>query len=295
MERFATWTDKATGIRPFIPLKLHMSNFKRYLRCFFGLLKLIAVFPLLLSLFILQILATPLPFLHDLFLRLFFKTILILFGYYSARCVPVPLINRIVEPESFKTPKKGTIVIAPLTSIINLLWLTANFSPQFLIPINHSTVVNYSIWSIVRKMIFLKDLREGEPVNFEKLVSEAKRPLVIFPEASTTNGLGLLKFVPLDSRISERTRLVVLGFKNEAEDFISKQWIMDVLRNFGRLVGSLKVISVLEKDIPDFSGRLEMEKIREITGRLLHLPLLTLSVDDHRQYLVAAEKQSKTD
>jgi hypothetical protein len=293
MEKFGTWSDKKTGIRPFIPGRSRLSRPKLYLRYVFGWIKLVcAVISGIVGGIILPFWARLIPIrsVSRFFIRmihfLYFNGLLVLLGHFFPKCVPTPLVNKIVEPEKWRMPKKGTIVIAPLTNFINLVYMTAVFSPVYAIPVDSKSFVTYTVLGLIWRVLHSRDLRDGEKKGLKEILAGADGPVVIFPEAAPTNGSGLLKFVAFEAEVPKETEVQLLGFIHEDDGvaFISGGWLRYLARVFGRFYSPFSAVTSLAGDLQQPAGKITakyIEVVRGALGRLLRIPLLDLDANDY--------------
>jgi hypothetical protein len=305
MEKFGQWSDKKTGVRPFILAKLKLPQWKVCLRLIVGGVKLccaaIAVlFGGIVNPFLAQWL--PIRFLSRFFTRLthfcYFNGLLALLGHYFTRCVPRPLVQKIVDSEKWKTPKRGTIVFAPLTNFVNLLYMTARFSPVYAVPSESNGFVTYDVIRLIWRLWHSENLRDGATKSLATVLEEANGPVVILAEGALTNGLGLLKFVPFEADLPQGTEVQVLGFVHEdgSVNFVCGSWFGYVVKLLGRFYASFSVVTTMEADLPQPQGKITaeyLEKVRSVLGRLLHIPLLELGADDFLAYVESFRKLGK--
>lgn len=312
MEKFGTFGDQATGVRPFIPIQNKIPGWKRLIFNIFGFFKLILSIPFFLTMFINPFIFQFVPI---SFLRIFITRvnhiihghiILFLCGNYFISATPTPLIKKIVEPEKWKKPKHGDVVFAPLNSFLDLIWYATKFSPNFLVPCKDESeyAILYSLFPLMFKVLFCKgNLQEesffGRKVNINEFIKKSKENKlfanVIFPEGAQTNGTGLLKYESIKFTLPQDCIVQVLGFKRTFKGISPNRSSPNqpglfsyLIQIFGRFYESASVLVAMEKDVKQpKEGQITpeyMEKIREITGKLLKLPLLSLGSEKHAQY-----------
>jgi hypothetical protein len=302
MEKFGTWSDKATGVRPFIIKRPQIPTWQLYLSYFIGAVKLIIGLPPLFALIISSYIASfiPITFIRRTYLRvsqiITCNLLLTLLGSYFESCHPAPLINKIFEQEKWRKPRRNTIIFAPLTSVVHLLYMSARFSPLFVIPINATDCVVYSLVALTKAILARRDLRVGRSQKLASIVAQKSDPIVILAESAATNGLGILQYAALNCELPEGTTVKILGFRSKEPTFICENWFLYVLRLFARFGGSLSPVSPLESDTPKTPQKLTgeyVEEVRVVTGKLLHLPLLALTADDARGFINECQKGGK--
>jgi hypothetical protein len=219
-------------------------------------------------------------------------------GHYFPQCVPTPLVNKIVDSEPWKTPERGTIVFAPLTNIVNLIYITARFSPVYVVPVNSKSFVTYSLTSLIWKLFHAENLRKGVTKPLSEIIKTVNAPLVILAEGAPTNGSGLLKFVAFEAAVPFHTQIQVIGFTHDdqTEKFICGSWFRYVLGLFGRVYAPFSAVTTFAEDMPRCYGKLNreyLEKVRGVLGKLLHIPLLDLGADEYIAYIESYQKLGK--
>lgn len=312
MEKFGTFGDQATGVRPFIPIQNKIPSWQRLIFNIFGFFKLILSLPFFATMFINPFIFQFVPI---SFLRVFItranhiihgNIILFLCGNYFISATPTPLINKIVEPEKWKKPKHGDVIFAPLNSFLDLIWYSIKFSPNFLIPCKNESefAISYTLFPLMFKVLFCKgNLQEesffGKKVNITEFIAKSKEnkrfASVIFPEGAQTNGTGLLKYESINFTLPADCHVQTLGFKRNFKGISPNRSSPNLpglfsylLQIFGRFYESASVIVAMEKDVKQpRDGQVTpeyMNKIREITGKLLKLPLLSIGAEKHAEY-----------
>ena len=303
MEKYGSFSDKATGVRPFIPITHKISKHRLYFQYFLGAFKFIASLPFFLTMFLNPFLFQFVPIWPVRVFITRFCHILhgmitsCICGSYWVPAVPTPLINKIIEPEKWKRPTHGDVIFAPLNSFLDLIWLSVRMSPVFMIPTGEDSAVVYSLFPLMFRLLLNLDLRNGgTKVVISEYLKTAKPkrkfPIVIFAEAAPTNGTGILKYQKINCEVPETTKVQVLGFKREftgvSPNRVSGSLVKYVLQIFGRFYEKATVLVALEKDVEQPNGKFTpeyLEKIRVVTGKLLKLPLLELDADSYVQFI----------
>lgn len=302
MEKFGTWCDQATGIRPFIPQFKPLSKLWVVFRYIFGVLKFIISIPILFSFYVNPTICAlfPIPIVARLLVRInhICQSILLLLlnGVYWVKVVPTPLIKKIVLDETWEKPSHGDLVFAPLASYLNLIWLNLKLSPTFAIPVSKDEVVVRSFHALVYKILTNQELRNGKSEKLVDVLSRNKKkmrgPVVIFAEGAPTNGTGVLKFMPIQCDLPEGTKVSAIGFVHEytgvSPNYVCGSSINYILNMYGRLHGSMKVVVALKKDLPSHDGKLTPEfneNIRDILAKIMRVQTLALGADQYREYI----------
>lgn len=306
MEKFATWHDKATGVRPFIAIQKKIPTWKAITRYILGFMKFLISLPLLfsgnLNPFIWSL--VPIRFIAWLGSRINhivnFNGIMLLVGRIVAKCNPTPLIKKIVPEERWRKPKPGSIVFAPLSSLINLIYMSARFSPIYVIPVDETHGIEYGFLGLAFRILRMKDLRTGAKKKLSEILKDAKRPVVIFGEAAPTNGNGILKFVPFQLEVEKNTDVQVLGFKHDFEgvspNFVSGSAVKYVLSMYGTTWSKMEVFTTLEKDKLQHNGKIDaefLERVRDTMSKLMHVPTLSIGADDYVGFVEYYRKLGK--
>ncbi|KAI8333349.1 hypothetical protein BC941DRAFT_401474 [Chlamydoabsidia padenii] len=226
MEKYSRWRDPGTGIQPFLPpvpprtetsLLFSLSNVIHYVvGPVQGIVKFILVTIALLLYFVLVpllgTLLTPLGPLQGLWKRSFsslcLRLILFFTGFFYIKSEPVSI--RKGRSKTSKTPtlnvKSGDIIVTNWTSYIEVIYLALRFHPVFtqVIP-SVNKVRCISLWQALRLCVRLPALTpeeanvdEKDLYTIKQLSTKAKEnnwgAVVVFPEATTSNGRALLKF-----------------------------------------------------------------------------------------------------
>lgn len=312
MEKFGTFGDAATGVRPFIPIQNKQSSFKKIICLILGFIKFHMALLFLPNLFIHPFIFQYFPLnIFRIFVTRFAHFIqghilLFLAGNYYIKVTPSPLINKMVQKEKWRKPTHGDVIISPLHSFLDLIWFSARLSPTYLIPcVNEPEfAISYSLFPLMIKLLRCKgNLQEesffGYKVNISEFVKNSKEnkrfPVVIFPEAAQTNGTGILKYQPLEFVLPQDSHIQILGFKREFNGISPNRATPNqpsmfpyLFHIFGRFYESVTVLVAMEQDVKQpKDGQVTpqyMEKVREITGKLLKLPLLSIGAEKHSEY-----------
>ncbi|CAO3591510.1 unnamed protein product [Absidia cylindrospora] len=251
MEKYSRWRDPSTGIQPYLPpvpprtetsLLFSLSNVIHYIvGPVQGILKFaLVVVTGLLYLILVPLLGTllmPLGPLQGIWKRTFssicLRLILFFTGFFYIKSEPVSI--RKGRNKASKSPslnaKSGDIIVTNWTSYIEVIYLALRFNPVFtqIIP-SVNKVRQLSLWQAIRSCVLTPPLTPEEAgidvkdlytlKELSALVKENKwGPIIIFPEATTSNGRALLKFsAPLFNEFNPTDRdgrFHVMTFKYE--------------------------------------------------------------------------------
>ncbi|RIA84836.1 hypothetical protein C1645_742030 [Glomus cerebriforme] len=229
MEKFSTWRDAGTGIQPFLPLIPSRKDSDTItkitillgylLKPVIGTLKLLLVLAATLLLFVIvdviSLVLIPIKPVHRTFNYLFTSilTRLILFfmGFYWIHSETVSSLTKGRRaPKTRERIRKGRInagdvIVCNWTSYVEIFYLAFRFNPIFTqyYPATN-TLRPISLWRAIWTTGSYPNL--DSPVGIEtftlkELVNYAKtnqsKPIVIFPEGTTSNGRALLRFNPI--------------------------------------------------------------------------------------------------
>ncbi|RKO91943.1 hypothetical protein BDK51DRAFT_23060, partial [Blyttiomyces helicus] len=165
----------------------------------------------------------------------FFRTILFLFGFYwidsslssTRKGWVVGVERRAWHLVGAASVRSGDIIVANHASYIDILYLAFRFSPTFLHISRNGRVRPITMWDALTSVGDYPVLDAAE--DKLTLIEAADRaregsggPVVVFPEGTSSNGRGLLKFFPVFSAIEPEAlkgRLVILALKYSYEEF----------------------------------------------------------------------------
>ncbi|GAA5896627.1 lysophosphatidic acid acyltransferase LOA1 [Sporobolomyces salmoneus] len=242
MEKYSKWRDPSTGVAPFLyplsPASTDLS-FPRILKVLtvplstiLGATRTLLVVLLLLAQTILVegVLSIFLvyPPLYAVLSRACNASIsrLILFvlgiANISVETIRLAKTGRSPPQVAFE-PKKGDLIVSNSSSYVDLLYLTFRHNATFLSPVLDPTTQKVSGWirqSLLRAVwengtIPSRTGSKGE--TLEEAIRNARGPVVLFPECTTSNNRALLKFPALSSsnstKLSPSTKIYILTFK----------------------------------------------------------------------------------
>ncbi|KAL1917629.1 uncharacterized protein VTP21DRAFT_4022 [Calcarisporiella thermophila] len=253
MEKYSRWRDPGTGIHPFLPptppridasIGQTILDYLLLVPC--SLLAAIRILQLvcisLLWIILVEILGLilyPIRPLYLLWRRLFVfclaRTALLLMGFFYIPTETVSLRRGRATSES-KTSwppgggvKPGDVIVANACSYVDLVYLAFRYDPIFTHTfVQTATLRPISLLTAILNLTHKPDLEPpqgSKDLDISKLAKEAKklgRPLVIFPEGTTSNGRALLTFVPLFKECTlpvKEFNLYVMAFKYDSQGF----------------------------------------------------------------------------
>ncbi|KDE08260.1 hypothetical protein MVLG_01526 [Microbotryum lychnidis-dioicae p1A1 Lamole] len=247
MEKYSKYRDPSTGIAPLVyPLpastdavppavKVIVTPFKWLLGF---VLTLLVVLLILAHWLLVELLMTTLcivPPLHSvltsILTALICRTVLFLLGLAWIPTETVSLRRTGRSPPSVPfTPRAGDLIVANSSSYIDVLYLAFRYNPYFLLPCSSlgskasssspSLITSYRVVSLTTALLSSGKLpeRSERGMTLEEAVSKTNRPLVWFPEATTSNNRALLKLGELvppktTGGATKALRLYLLSFK----------------------------------------------------------------------------------
>eukprot|EP01132_Coremiostelium_polycephalum_P010042 gene10042-12311_t len=218
MEKYSDWRDKQTGIHPLLPPKNKIvstiGNIIKYvIGPIFGLIRLPIVLILTLLLVLIDTITRLIPvspvskLLNRPFTRLISRLILFSMGFYRLNEWTETLRQHEKVQGSVSQVKLNSIVICNHTSYIDIIYLCYRFSPTFAVPPTMDQSSNttdrlcrMSLTEALFNALFSPEKKydSKESVDSAKLVEEIcvqswNGPLVVLPEGTTSNGMGLLQ------------------------------------------------------------------------------------------------------
>ncbi|GAA5837643.1 hypothetical protein JCM5353_007446 [Sporobolomyces roseus] len=238
MEKYSKWRDASTGVAPFLlplspattdsPLALVVLPFAYLIatvRTLLVVLLLLAQTILvegILSIFLWY------PPLYSALSRAcnasISRTILVILGILNVSVETVLLRKTGRSPPTVPfEPKKGDLIISNSSSYVDLLYLSFRHNVTFLQPLldanqSISTFKRISliraVWTNGRFPISEKLVGKGE--TLEEAIKNARGPVVVFPEGTTSNNRALLKFASFStssSKLLPSSKIYILSFK----------------------------------------------------------------------------------
>ncbi|KAF4849720.1 putative lysophosphatidic acid:oleoyl-CoA acyltransferase [Colletotrichum siamense] len=199
MEKFSQFRDKGSGISPFIPVKTPLSALSSVFHAFLFLIRL--------PFFITYVAAYFLVLHHLPFLPVAARKILLwgMMGIPGIWWVDLQLdgVRRgtLAEQPPQRFPHPGSVIAANFTSPIDAIYLAAIFDPIFTVSYPNTRSVERI--SLLRAVLYALSPVRFAPRLGAKLTDLAAllerypdRVVAVFPEATTTNGKGVLPFTP---------------------------------------------------------------------------------------------------
>lgn len=126
-------------------------------------------------------------------------------------------------------PYPGTIIASSCTSPLDILYLAAIFDPIFTIGQSGSRLVQtvsleaaLASWFDIHIPESLNFSLIGDPAPLSEIVSQNRnRIVVVFPEGTTSNGRGILKFAPSLLSAAEDTKIFPISLRYTPPDIVT--------------------------------------------------------------------------
>ncbi|KAJ3423563.1 lysophosphatidic acid [Anaeramoeba flamelloides] len=285
MEVNNTWSDKLTGVEPFLQNRLELPPApKNYFLIFYllryyflypiiGIIRMVLIMIIFFWLCVVTFLAEyPLSWLSFspiIYLKRGFKRyslfigcrfLLFVMGYFW-------IDTRVTGKKKTETNQRalgltfesGDLIIANKNSIAEILYLAFRCAPQFTAipnywedgqdyPGEEGKVRKRNVVSCILGLLFnIKHTRNDEIDSankftpLTKLLKQSKKrldgPVVVFPEGTSTNGSGMLEFLPIfeDSNLDRKPpkRIILLGFKSKGHKDRNKINLFNLSFSYG--------------------------------------------------------------
>ncbi|CAG8595434.1 5546_t:CDS:2 [Paraglomus brasilianum] len=274
MEKFSRWRDSSTGIQPFstpLPSRRRTDSMEHLLfllgevlKPLLGIVKSVLVLLALLLLFLIRdmigVLLLPLGAVHrafrSIFTALLTRLALLFMGFYWITVENVTLKRGRSHAKGHKKNisnriKSGDVIVSNWCSYIDVLYFAFKFNPVFtqLYPATN-TLRPISLWraiAIAGSYPEFKPPTNLETYKLKDLCQLAAKnrwgPIVIFPEATTSNGRALLKFCPIFHEMSLPVKNCVIhvyAIKYDYEGFSPTYTVGSRFWHFMRLCGEFK-------------------------------------------------------
>ncbi|KAJ3373015.1 hypothetical protein HDU91_001448 [Kappamyces sp. JEL0680] len=195
------------------------------------------------------------------------RILLFLAGFYSITSVQVDIKKtrgarerKELQAKLSKTPGKSTrLIVTNHTSYIDVLYFAYRYAPLFLLVTLDGKVVPASpLQALVRSGS--NPALDPAAVSLEEFLDgyTDSVPLVIFPEATTSNGRGLLQFMVQFARVPSHVQLEVIGLRYTWDNFCPcyttgslRMHCWTLLQQYSN---SLDVRRVSQHDIEEIAG-----------------------------------------
>lgn len=232
MEKYSHWRDSGTGIQPFLPLKpaktsstldLISEILNKYIvgpPVAIIRLSLISIYYFCFTIFSSILNIIPSGSIKYLIGRIYYicvaRLALFVMGFYWINSEKVTLMRgrKHEKKEKSHNVNHGDVIICNSLSYIDILYFLFRFNPTFVKVYENGKVKPISVKEALADTGSYPTLKEEEGAvtikELSKSCQEKKNgPIVVFPEGTTTNGKGILKFVPVFSDITTDDNLPI--------------------------------------------------------------------------------------
>ncbi|BGP44903.1 hypothetical protein JCM10450v2_000718 [Rhodotorula kratochvilovae] len=241
-EKFSRWRDASTGVAPFlVPLPAGNDSLPPVLQILTvpvaallgGLRTFLVVLLLLAQLILVEGVLRVFSSLPPVYAALsrasnasIARLVLAVLGvvYIKVEAVHLRKTGRSPPAVPFD-PRKGDLIVANSSSYVDLLYLAFRFNATFVLPIASPTSSSkicgwrrVTLLSAILATGRLPETREGGE-TLDEALKNAVGPVVVFPEATTSNNRALLKLAELATPANAKSspvRTFVLAFKYPA-------------------------------------------------------------------------------
>ncbi|KAJ3325545.1 hypothetical protein HDU76_013138 [Blyttiomyces sp. JEL0837] len=333
MEKYSRWRDPGTGIPPFLPPKRLRTN-ESVFHTVLSTVKTTVIGPVFSALKLVVILAVALvgalldfagvilvvPFLKRFWTRLiaflFGRLTLLLLGFWWIKSSYVNLKKGLREKQELKrisankTIQHGDIIVANHSSYVEVMYLYTMYAPTF---------IHLSRTGKLRPIDFAKALFSvgdyptledpEDTLTIQELSDKARKeqtgPIVVFPEATTSNGRGLLQFTPVfDIKGVDIEKMIprihLFGFRFDFEDYAPTYTIGGKLSHVIGLGAQfanyfeVKILAPEEVKLIDPQAGPLGKQLAALIGQMLRLRMTSLSVTDKKEFFdYYMERESK--
>lgn len=235
---------------------------------------------------------------HCIFGRLW----LFLLGFYNIKTSVFTLKKGVRRAVVTRPMLSGDIILANHISYIDLIYLWTFYSPVFTINTGTGVFIKTSFWKALRwDLGWTVDVStEGKAMTLLELAEWSKKnnggPVVAFPEGTTSNGRGLLKFTSIFPKDLAKLpfSLHVLGFRYAysrfSPSFTASSPVAHIFQLLSQFQNELEVKQLSSLDLDETldstadKATLE-ERIRLALGQMLRIRLTGLGLQDKQEFL----------
>lgn len=303
MEKYRSTADPSTGIHPFLPSSRPISPFRLILRPFFLCLRLpifLILLPAYLILTLIPTLLSPIPFLayplHRFLDYILLRPLLLCFGVwiYHYPILQRPRVRTSTSTSTSSThPSRGDIIISNHASPLDLLYLTAAYSPQYLL-LTPTGVVSLSMYNLLTRIGCAPPEITKMSSDLTTVVRKAKAPVILLAEGATSNGKGVLSFPQIQSLLEKNgrecpsTRVFGLGISYSNDKRETFTLGSKITLFFRLLTEPACTIKARVTAIP-----VDAENVQMVVASLAGVPPLRVSADLGRQFVKHWERTNE--
>ncbi|KAL0632571.1 Lysophosphatidic acid:oleoyl-CoA acyltransferase 1 [Maublancomyces gigas] len=197
MEKFSQFRDRGTQIAPFLPIKGTTSVFQNI----YGVLLFLFRLPFFLCLSISYFLVFQWLPIGSLARKTWLWSILLSSGVWWVDLQVEGVKKGSLAKKANKLPKPHTVILSSFNSPLDAIYIAAIFDPVF--TASYPTTKKVEQITLLTAILRAFSLPLLSPPKGATLATVATllranptRTIVVFPEATTTNGRGILRFAP---------------------------------------------------------------------------------------------------
>ncbi|KAA8907368.1 hypothetical protein FN846DRAFT_947569 [Sphaerosporella brunnea] len=219
MEKFSNYRDRGTQIAPFLPINGQRSTFQTIYGAIIFLFRL----P-----FFLSVAGSYLLFVHwlpvgSLIRKAWLWSILGVCGVWWVDLQVEGVKRGSLARAATKLPGPGNIIVSSYTSPLDAIYLAAIFDPIFTASYPTTRLVErVSLPLFLWRYFTSPILRPAEPnalISLPELLRQnPNRTVLMFPEATPTNGRGILRFTPALTSAPPKTKIFPISLKYSPPD-----------------------------------------------------------------------------
>ncbi|KAF8541106.1 hypothetical protein BDD12DRAFT_733188 [Trichophaea hybrida] len=218
MEKLSNYRDRGTQIAPFLPICYTQSPLQNLSGVLFFLLRL-PFFVFFVGSYL---------FLHwlpvgSLVRKAWLWSILGVCGVWWVDLQVEGVRRGSLAQQATKLPGPGNIIVSSCTSPLDAIYLAAIFDPIFTTSFPMTTLVErVSLPTFLWRYFAIPTMCAAEPnrlVSLPELLNQQPNcAIVLFPEATPTNGRGILRFTPALCTVPRATRIFPISIKYSPAD-----------------------------------------------------------------------------
>ncbi|TGZ76679.1 hypothetical protein EX30DRAFT_344696 [Ascodesmis nigricans] len=219
MEKFSQYRDRGTQIAPFLPLRTQTTA----LQSFTGFLLFLLRLPLFLFIagaYLLVFHWLPIGVLSR---KAWLWSILGVCGVWWVDLQVEGVKRGSLAQQSKKLPQPGTIIVSSYTSPLDAIYLAAIFDPIFTTTYPSTRLVERVSLPVFLWRYFTPPMLHPPPgakmTPLPTLIGQnPNRTVLLFPEATPTNGRGILRFTPALASAPKQTKIFPVSLKYTPAD-----------------------------------------------------------------------------
>jgi len=325
MEKYSHWRDSGTGIQPFLPLKPPKSNsvldgILYFLNTFIigpplAVVKLTLISIIFIMYLIQNVIIKLIPidsikwlfgkilFTWEARMALFYMG----FNWIDSQKVTLTRGRKHAKKEITKVTH-GDVIVCNCQSYVDVIYFLFKFNPIYVKIYENGKVKSLSFLEAIKITGSYPELKEEEgAVSLKDIIKKSKEkktgPIVVFPEGTTTNGKGLLKFLPVFKDFSPKDELVLHVYSIKYQ-FYGHNVSYTVGSKFSHLYKlctkihhamSVKYLSAEESQFNDIAAQADLPNsvvegqlgahVSKLIGQVLRIRKTGLGAKDKKEFL----------